>query len=326
MTRERGRYSDASDQIVALAQVGGLQRRMRLWKSAEGASQLTAQEAWSRRISNSFTQTGSLRKLAIPLVLLLLAIALGYGAYALFPSRSDNKLPAPFLITIRSRASLYSVSLELSRIGNGRTAIDISMYEDCPRKSAPVYIEVDSDVPFSCHRPGLCIYGLPVMGGFGRPVYYYHAELTEGRFDDYGKAWNDLRITANSAGFGFTSNGASALVMIPSIHYEAPGKTVVTTQYDVATAANYDWTGFPAAVVSWNASWSEQLSHGNLAEDREIEGSNRAVQRQDDFKIFLSGAFVGIGGGAFVGAIQEGMHIWTDDDRRLSRKRRSKQQ
>src|SRR5258708_2706846 len=206
-------------------------------KMPEETRQPTAQEAWSLRINRGFLRdptTPLLKRLAIPFALLLLGSVLCYVAYTLFPSRPDNEIPIPFLITIRSSAPLYSVALEISGIEHGPIALDISMVElSRQHKSIPVSVEVDSDVQFTCHRSGTCIYGLPVMGGFGRPVYDYHAELIERRFSYYGKPWNDLQITANAANFGFTSNGASALVMIPSFDYEAPGKTVVTTKYDI---------------------------------------------------------------------------------------------
>ena len=44
----------------------------------------------------------------------------------------------------------------------------------------------------------------------------------------------------------------------------------------------------------------------------EIVGTDHLSQKSDDHNTFLAGALVGVGGGAIIGAIQEGLHLWAD--------------
>lgn len=290
--------------------------------------QKRSRDAWSSRFrrpySDSGVRTGSAsrqsqlnRKLFIPLVFAFIGGIFCWGAVYLFPSRPDVVTPASFIVTIQSRVGLYSLSLDIGRTESSKTIIDIGMVEN---KNAAVRITIESDIPFACRYP-TCRYQMPIMGSFGRPVYPYHAYLEERNFDDYGRS-SGLEVAVNDSNFGFASNGITALAMIPDFDYQAPGSTVVTSTYNIPRAASYDWSTFPSwSVTSNSVTWSKGLAHNKLEQSQEVIGTNRSNQQRDDRDTFLSGAFVGVGGAALIGALQEGLHLWSDDPARSRRRR-----
>ncbi len=112
-----------------------------------------------------------------------------------------------------------------------------------------------------------------------------------------------------AANFGVTSNAVTAAAAIPAVFYEGPGKPVLIAGYRIRSAGSYDWASFPAAIAKGNVGiWDEPLARG-FTPGRAALGIDHAAQSKDDFRIFLAGALVALGGGAILAAALEALHV-----------------
>jgi hypothetical protein len=113
-----------------------------------------------------------------------------------------------------------------------------------------------------------------------------------------------------------SSNDLNAYAALPQVSYQLSGTgltapTLLAT-YQIPAAAAYDWSAFPAALVSISAAtWREPLVKGNTP-GRVAAGINYAAQSRTHYLTFLSALVLGIAGGAIVAAIQEALHVALD--------------
>jgi hypothetical protein len=114
-----------------------------------------------------------------------------------------------------------------------------------------------------------------------------------------------LFVKANS--IGDTSNGVIADAAIPQVLCNNCVDTVLETQYNIPSASSYDWSSFPTQFANGTyARWTEQVN--GVAGGRAAVGVNHANQANDDHKTFVTGALVGLAGGALLSAVQEALH------------------
>jgi hypothetical protein len=72
---------------------------------------------------------------------------------------------------------------------------------------------------------------------------------------------------------------------------------VLLAVYELASARNYDWTGYPIAGAGKNTvAWREQLVNGQLTSQM-VSGTNLVAQNEADFNRFVSGLMLGLGSG-----------------------------
>ena len=91
------------------------------------------------------------------------------------------------------------------------------------------------------------------------------------------------------------------------------GNTNISIAYDIPNVTGYDWSGGPApystsTIVTagyLGGIWYERVD--GLTEPVPLSATNNSAANTDSIHTFIAGALVGLGGGAVVGAIQEGL-------------------
>jgi hypothetical protein len=85
-------------------------------------------------------------------------------------------------------------------------------------------------------------------------------------------------------------------------------------------ASSYDWNQGPEPSVGSalglsqpGVSWVVPPS-STVSDYVEVGGTDSGAQDEDTIRIFLAGAFVGIAGGALIGALQEWLHGPDDEE------------
>ncbi|HEY1319114.1 MAG TPA: hypothetical protein VGF32_02655 [Streptosporangiaceae bacterium] len=115
----------------------------------------------------------------------------------------------------------------------------------------------------------------------------------------------DFFVKASS--FGVTSDGVNASAAIPEILYGGGGQPKLLTLYHLRSASSYDWSGSQTALVtSATAQWQTDVVSTDTPGQAAV-GVDHAAQQQDDIKIFIAGALLGIAGGAIIAAVQEAL-------------------
>jgi hypothetical protein len=180
------------------------------------------------------------RKILLVLVLACIGCALCSWVYVLFPSRSEVSGLPSFSIMVNSRTPLNALFIEISRSNSSTIQVKVWANEAIEKpwwvtknRSTPVAIELDSNSLLSCSREFACQYDPGVMN-LGGMQYDERADLTNRNFSFYGRGQPDVTVSVEGS-FGFSANGNTALVMLPSIDYEAPGHT--TTPGTLAVSA-----------------------------------------------------------------------------------------
>jgi hypothetical protein len=113
----------------------------------------------------------------------------------------------------------------------------------------------------------------------------------------------DIVVTADE--FGVTANEVSASAAIPKLLYSGPGTLAFVTQYRIKKAILYDWSTFPPAFAdSGKAQWLEQMNSNNVIPDVDAAGIDHITQARDGDLVFITGALVGLAGGALLSALQ----------------------
>jgi hypothetical protein len=104
------------------------------------------------------------------------------------------------------------------------------------------------------------------------------------------------------------SNGVTASAAIPEVTYQGGGNPTILTIYDFPSADKYDWSSFPPVVTYPDEAQWQEVQAIEVTPSRIAVGINHDGKSYDDFKLFIAGALVGIGGGALVAAFQEALH------------------
>jgi hypothetical protein len=124
--------------------------------------------------------------------------------------------------------------------------------------------------------------------------------------------------------FSVSFNGLNAYAALPQVTYQltgavqgaggSPTTPVFQATFQIPSADSYDWFGFPPTLATKSAAtWSELLPITNGTTTQvTASGTNQAAESRRTYLIFLYGLILGIGGGAFVSAIQEALHIMFD--------------
>jgi len=153
-----------------------------------------------------------------------------------------------------------------------------------------------------CHLPSCRIQGTGITS-----ASIWTDRLTFRPVNSAGTATADFFVKARS--FGVTSNGVNATVVVPEVIYQGQGNPILLTAYRLRSASSYDWSSSPAAAVtSTVATWQQDLASGDTP-GRAAVGIDHSAQTNDDIKIFIAGALLGIAGGAIIAAVQEAMHL-----------------
>lgn len=257
------------------------------------------------------------RRLVILLGLLLIGLATGIWAIALFPSRPQVVASASFIMALDNEANVNEIFLTITPEGQSTEVIDLSARagaSSLPPSRAGGLITLafpEKVVIKKCPASAICrsdpakslaLIGMRVAFGKNGATKYYN-------------------FVVGNAHFGFSSNGESAIADLPTVLGQGPAtadETLIVT-YRVQDAAAYDWSVPPFDVTAGIVGWSEPLTVSSSsaltaeAQPSEITGTNHAAEAQDNRDTFISGILLGIAGAAVIAAAQEGLHLLFDD-------------
>jgi hypothetical protein len=261
-----------------------------------------------------------IRRLIILLGLLLIGLAAGIWAIALFPSRPQVVASASFLMDLDNEVNVNQIFLRITPEGQSAEDIELSATAASysPSRAGsfitvafPEKLTVKKCPPSAICRsrtakPALSLIGMRVT---------LHKNPTGGYTTGY------YNFVVSNAHFGFSSNGESAIAALPTVLGQGPAtadETLFVT-YQVQDAAAYDWSVPPFSLTAGEVGWSEPLTVSSssaltaVAQPSEITGINYAAEARDNRDTFISGILLGVAGAAAIAAAQEGMHLLFDD-------------
>lgn len=236
-------------------------------------------------------------------------------AWVVYPSPETGiPLPAYPSVSIYTNAAIYQVRYSVIQVSPATAVLQIMVEQKTGiaggasgtpitptvRVTLPLGFTFQDCHPYPCHNDP-ATYG----SSWYEPLNFRPAWATA-----------DFRVSTSS--FGVNFDDVNAYAAIPEIDYQYRfGLTTPTlfAQYQIASAASYDWSAFPAAsVTSTTAQWHEPIVESTAAgaygitAGRIASGVDHPREALDQDLTFLAGALLGLGGGAVLSAIQEALH------------------
>lgn len=134
-----------------------------------------------------------------------------------------------------------------------------------------------------------------------------------------GSDWQgQVSIDIDAQRLGWDANGVAAEAQLPEVtvfdgNNSAPGNGSVFVQYGVPMAQGYDWNGGlrPDGATGTDVSWTELATEA--VHPAPVTATNPDTVQRDSFLVFLSGALLGIAGGALIGGLQEALNASSRD-------------
>jgi len=245
-----------------------------------------------------------------PIVLGALGLALLLISFLLYPRTTELPSPAFPRLALSTTFPVAFIDYSVFQISPAVAEMKISVVlppgtPSPPANAPPPSLAVAP--PFGigfrgCHPPACFVKGNGITS-----ASLWIQQLTFRPVDSAGTATADFFVNARS--FGVTSDGVNASTAIPEILYRGGGQPMMLVLYHLRSASSYDWSNSQAALVtSTTAQWQQNVAGGDTP-GRAAVGVDHAAQTNDDIKIFIAGALLGIAGGAIIAAVQEAMHL-----------------
>jgi hypothetical protein len=269
------------------------------------------------------------KKILAPIVLTVLGLALLLLAFVEYPraaaqlpippSSSVDIYPSPPVSSVNYSISSVDYTVDQVRPDIAAVTLTFTLSGLSPRNvagfvpaltvSTPSGTRAEMCIPAKCKN--FEVHGVPPdsISGFRAGLRFSNVQFFA--FDQgilkHGQAIVNFVVKARN--FGLAFNGLTVSAAIPEIVYAGSGSppTLFTTYY-LPKASSYDWPSYPAySENKSSAEWEEALISGDTV-GRAAVGTNQARQASDNFKTFLAGFLIGIGGAAILSAVQEGLH------------------
>jgi hypothetical protein len=255
------------------------------------------------------------KKVLGPLVMAALGLVLLALAVILYPSEPAG-LPSPPYAGVQIKTSfpigyVYFNVLQISQaVAEIKMTVTLPLDMPEPPARAPaaaLLVETPTGTAFrDCPAPSC------------RPIpdtprqFLWIAPLTfDYVWNSTGEANVDFFVEAHS--FGVSANGVAASAAIPEVIYTGPGNPTLLVDYQIPSAASYNWSSFqPYEIWNGTARWQVDLASGDTPA-RTAFGTNYSGQASDNLKTFLAGALIGLAGAAILSAIQEALHAHSPD-------------
>jgi hypothetical protein len=277
------------------------------------------------------TLTKSIWRFRVPIGLVLLAMAAGWGARSIVPLSLNPTGAQSFFIEVdldpnelgqQAQPKLLSFDLKVypdqaSHWTQGQeptswTPDQLQLFHlavDIVVTETPVqYVQLTLAAPgkltgcpgYSCKAPARTAFG-------GTPlVTLLPLRPSSGGYTAEGS----LTFTILAKALGYSSTGYDSVAQLPTIDYiiDTDQTTYFRVEYMLPYAYEYEWATGPQPTfftpwIYWDLA-PRSTAYGPIG-NVYASGFNRAAQSQRDFALFIAGALVGVAGGAVVGALQE---------------------
>jgi len=254
------------------------------------------------------------------IILTLVGLGLLIVAFLLLPNQSQSPTPSSPIIYINTSLPIDYLKYQVNVEGPSKYQLSLLLETSSTNASGGNDATVDISIPpgwqfGECVRLGLSgCQRRPVSGSMGGLPGSAGEWTTEVGSTNTGPL--DLAITIMGTDFGYTANDVQESVAMPNVKFSNSVNCEMDVVYvGLSGTESYDWSSFPTTLnTTAYISWIEEVMNG-IVPARSAVGINHAAQSQDDHYTFIAGALVGVAGGALIGALQEIMHVWTDDFR-----------
>jgi hypothetical protein len=246
------------------------------------------------------------KKVLAPLVLAVLGLALLVAAFVLYPRTPEPAAPASTTLDIiapsnYAASAIAEIDYTVDQVRPDVARLTISLVLDI-RAYRSVEAGLTVTPPAGTVFVG-CPRSHPECGGtWGEKL----------SFKFPGVATAHVFVKARS--FGVNSDGITAAAAIPAISFAGSKGANLIAAYRIPSASSYDWSADPPSRLSGSgAVWDETVTPGTIysggdTPGRVASGINHAAQANDDTRIFVAGALLGLAGGALLSAVQEALH------------------
>ncbi|MGO8725601.1 MAG: hypothetical protein ACLPN6_25885 [Streptosporangiaceae bacterium] len=259
------------------------------------------------------------KKFFVPVILALIGVGILPVALLVFPSDYQPPTPLTSLVSIATNAPVGSMTYEVVSKGDSRYLLTILLQASVAVTSSDNVARVEVYLPYG-YKFGSCIGPVSVCAAktvsgvsAGRERYPGTVRLWSIGFPS---ATNEavLSIFVQGKDFGYSSNDVTETAAMPQVIFNHPINFPLSVIYEnLAVPENYDWSSFPPSTETGTyVGWLEQLVAGEEPA-RVAVGVDHGAQSRDDRDTFLAGALVGVAGAALIGAVQEVIHLWTDN-------------
>ena len=237
------------------------------------------------------------KKIRAPLILVASGLGLLLVAFILYPSIAQVSSPDITQIVIISNIN-SDINYQVFQVSTGVAEVEVTL------KAASVPLAGGTALVQVTPPTGTTI------------VDCQHPDCDEGQWVV------NLRFTANNwsatthflvnaRSFGVNYDSVTAAVAIPEIILlgnSGPVLQTLSVNYNLPSASSYDWSSYPtSAVDNSQALWIETMASSDTP-GRAVVGINHAAQSNDDTRIFIAGALLGLAGGALLSGVQEALH------------------
>ena len=263
---------------------------------------------WNRKLISRLWRNEKLRS---SVSLTLVGIAILLGAYGVYNSRATEiSSPRYVRFAVTAPIPLSTITYSARQISPTTANVTIELFSWQSPQTGPGIPELMVQPPLGTT--------LLECGNACKTTTYYHyitstwtMALTEkSSSKNLGNVSARAQFQIHTRNFNTTVNfnGVTASAAIPEVTYKGRGNPTILTIYDFPSAESYDWSSFPpVARYPDEAQWQE-VKATEVTPSRLAVGTNNDGKSYDDFKLFIAGALVGIGGGALVAAFQEALH------------------
>jgi hypothetical protein len=250
-------------------------------------------------------------------VLLLVAVGLSVIAYRVLPSGTSASAPGEFALVDTSPMPVTSLNVTESRDSAGESVFNIVAVVPSSEGLLPdVWVDLGYPSGRSGDRP-TCDPPSPCYDNNG------YLPFTVGLVNDNKGTSTEVdyaaRVRFRGPALGFSSDETDATSQLPSVQVPL---TVAAQQFligavevhaTLTNASTYDWTTGQSPitakgnVLTWYLNLQPQGSATGSMFDAVSSSAgavNQAAQQHALHLTFLSGALIGVAGGALVGAIQ----------------------
>lgn len=270
-------------------------------------------DATASRVPNGNRRRLPRKKIWTPILLLVTAAIFAVIGLILYESATPSELPAPSYVNIALKSSFpigiigYTVDQ-----GSGSAKIEIvarlSNAVNPPNSTETATLELTPP-----NTDGFLVCPNMACGALissSKLLLYRDLIFTPG---ELGAETASVSFTVNTQAFGGNSNGLDASAAIPQVFYECSYSglyiPVLQAQYNLHSAASYDWASFPVQQKSIaSATWEEPVIINGETPGRVALGVDDVRQTRDDFFLFIAGALIAVAAGALLSAITEAVH------------------
>lgn len=243
------------------------------------------------------------KKIFAPLVLAILGGLLLLAARLEYP-RVTTDVPNASLSSLIISTTVKLSEIDYTVFQRSPTATDVSI-SLIPLGGEPERGPALAELYLSQPSAGIPGSGVPILH---KQVFFQSI--------DGGVSSTVANFYLKARSFGVTYNGVTASAAIPRILLQGQGTPILDVSYFIPSASSYDWSSFPATVLSnsiaaWTVYFAKTNSLGPSWADTQGQiavGINRSAQAHDDTGTFIAGALLGLGGAAIIAGVQEALH------------------